>query len=243
MVQWFRGRRASGDEAVVSDSPNDLPDDPTRGGVADPDAPHDRTGLPLTRWTRREYTLSRLQEGYDRVLELMDAMHRHMQAQQDRTEQIATGISQLSRSLSDLPGITQQQVQLLSAIAAQLETTTVRTQQLSDAVGELPRVIRGQSEALTGVQRQLEMATESDAHLTSSLQSFERAINRFGESSENQAAATRELRLSSDEHQRRLGHIIEQQTRRFTVLMAVTAVLAGAGIIVGALAVVLHVLR
>ncbi len=239
---WLTGRKAgSGRNESVLVNGDDV-DSPVAVSVEE-DPPIEKAGSGLTRWARREHTISRLQEGYDRVLEMMDAIQKHMATQEDRTEKIATGISQLSRSLAELPGATQQQVQLLSGIAAQLETTTVRTQQLSDAVGELPRVVRGQTDALTGVQRQLEMASESDAHLATSLQSFERSISRLGESSEHQANAMRELRAMSDEHQRRLGEIVEQQTRRFTIMLIIVAVLAGAGIVVSTVALVLWLVR
>jgi chromosome segregation ATPase len=244
LKQWFRTRLGkTHDDGGLRPNAEDGPVPAlTSDSVDDADPVTDRA-VTLSRWSRRETTLSRLQDGYDRLLELMDAIHKHMQAQQDRTEQIATGITQLSRSMADFPGASQQQIQLLSAIAAQLETTTVRTQQLSDAVGELPRVVRTQTEALSGVQRQLEMASESDAHLSTSLQSFERSVGKLGESSEHQAAAMRDLRASSDEHQRRLGEIIERQTHRFVVMLIIVAVLAGAGIVVGTVALVMRLLR
>jgi chromosome segregation ATPase len=241
---WFRRLRRSGKGVgTAPDLVESPPVRPTRAEHAEDDPSVEAVGTAVVRRSRRDYSLSRLQEGYDRVLEMMDAMHKHMQVQEDRTEQIASGMSQLSRSLADLPGVSQQQVQLLSGIAAQLETSTVRTQQLADAVGELPRVVRGQTEALKAVGHELEMASESDAHLATSLQSFERAVGHLGESAEHQAAAMRDLRTAHDDQQKRLGEIIEQQTRRFTIMLIIVAVLAGAGIVVSTVALVLRFVR
>jgi len=242
--EWFQGlaRKKPKAQTPPEEPRNAVPTPPP--DIEPDDDPTPEASEPgVVRRPRREYALGRLQEGYDRLLELMDAMHGHMKAQQERSEQIAGGITQLTQSLSDLPGISQQQVQLLSAIAAQVETGTARTQQVAEAVGELPRIARGQTEALAGVQRRLEMASENDANLANSLQSFERSITHLGESSEHQATATRDLRLTTDEHQRRIAKVIELQAKRFTLLLIITAAMAAAGILVGAAAVILQFKR
>ncbi len=222
------GDRAPGDEAPAA-------------ADAGSSAPPERATPTLSRRSRREYSLGKLQEGYDRVLEMMDEMHKHMRVQEDRTQEIAGAITQLSRSLADVPKVDQQQVQLLSTIAAQLETTTVRTQQLGDAIGELPRVVRQQTDTLSGIERQLEMGSESDAHMAGTLQSLSRSVDRLGESSDKHANALNEMQVAGDEHQRRLDEILHRQTRQFTALVVITAVLAVAAVVIGTVATVLQV--
>ena len=244
---WVRGGRHravptdpdGGDELPTTEADRDSSPTAQGGDSADATAA-ERITTTMSRRSRREVSLSKLQEGYDRVLDLMDRIQSHMQTQETRTGEIASALSQLSRSLADVPSVDQQQVQLLSTIAAQLETTTVRTQQLSDAIGELPRVVRGQTDALSGIQRQLEMSAESDVHLTGTLQSFGRSVDRLGQSTETQATALQELNAAGEAHQRRLDEILQRQTRQFTWLVIITAVLAGAAIVAGTLAVVLQ---
>jgi chromosome segregation ATPase len=241
-----RSGRRSVDGAEDADSDHSAVVDGSNGPLPPADASAedvlatDRTAPALTRRGRREHSLSKLQEGYDRLLELMDQIQKHMRTQEDRTEQIATAIAHLSRSLADTPNSDQQQVQLLSTIAAQLETTTVRTQQLADAIGEMPRVVRGQTDALSGIQRQLELTAESDAHLANTLGSFARSVDRLGEGAGKQADALQELRTAGDEHQQRLDAVIQRQTRHFTLLVAIMAVLAGAAIVAGTVILVLQ---
>ncbi len=227
------------EEALAAEPDGDSPST-AQGGDSTDAADAERITTTMSRRARREVSLGKLQEGYDRVLDLMDRIQSHMQTQETRTEEIASALTQLSRSLADVPSVDQQQVQLLSTIAAQLETTTVRTQQLSDAIGELPRVVRGQTDALSGIQRQLEMSAESDAHLTGTLQSFGRSVDRLGQSTETQATALRELNAAGETHQQRLDEIFQRQTRQFTWLVILTAVLAGAAIVAGTVAVVLQ---
>ncbi len=241
-----RGRRpADGDQddgiaMPLSVDADGRPVAPPEGADSDDVAAADQITTALGRKARREHSLSKLQEGYDRVLELMDLMQKHMRVQEDRTEDMATALTKLSRSLADVPNVDQQQVQLLSTIAAQLETTTVRTQQLGDAIGELPRVVRQQTDTLSGIQRQLEMGAESDAHMSSALQSFGRGVDRLAGSTDKQVDALKDLRSSGDEHQRRLDEILQRQTRQFTFLAAMTAVLATAAIVAGTILLVLR---
>ncbi len=213
---------------------------PSAGADGDDASAAERITAAVSRRGRREVSLSKLQEGYDRVLDMMDQLQTHMQTQESTTEQISEAMTQLSRSLSDLPSLNRQQAELLSAIAAQLETSTVRTQQLSDAIGELPRVTRQQTEALSGVQRQLEMGAEADVQLSSSMQSFGRSIDKLGDAAESQTASLNELHVANADRHAQLDEILHRQTRQFTILVAITAILAGAAIVVGTIAVVMQ---
>ena len=109
---------------------------------------------------------------------------------------------------------------------------------LGDAIGELPRVVRQQTDALGSIQRQLEMGAETDAQLSGSMQSFGRSVDRLSESSEKGAHAVQDLHAATDEHHQRLDGILHRQTRHFTWLVAITAVLATAAIVLGVVAIV-----
>ncbi len=184
---------------------------------------------PLSRWSRRDQALQQLQEGYQRVTELIDAMQRHMAEQSDRTERIASSLDFLARSLSDLPAASRQQAQTLDAIASHLDVTNARTQQLAESISELPGATRAQSEALTGVSRQLEMANETHVQLNHALSSLGEAVSTLRRSGEAQADSLRLLQRDSQQREDRLVDLIGQQQRRFTWLFAVTFVFAMIG--------------
>lgn len=246
MGGWIRGGRRRDDEAQASDDgllsveQEDRFSEPGQGGDEDDGAAAERIMTAVSRRARKDHSLRKLQEGYDRVLDLMDGMQKHMRTQEDRTTEIAAALTQLSRSLADLPNVGQQQVQLLSTIAAQLETTTVRTQQLADAMGEVPRMVHSQTEAMSNVQRQLELGAESDAQLAGALQTLGRSTDRLGESAEKQASAIGELKISGEAQQQFLNDILQRQTRNFRILMVAMAILASAGITMGTIAFVLY---
>ncbi|MBN1342824.1 MAG: hypothetical protein JXQ73_09110 [Phycisphaerae bacterium] len=244
MGGWLRGvRRTDGEGDLIGDATTSSETlSATSEAGQEPDssdvAASEHIATSLSRRGRREASLSKLQDGYDRVLDMMDKMQAHMGIQEQRTQEMTTSLAQLNRSLANQPNISQQQVELLSAIAAQLETSTVRTLQLADAIGELPRVARQQSDSLGSIQRQLEMGAETDAHLATTLQSLGRSVDRLSESSEKQSGALSDLRATGNDHQEQVSRILQRQTRQFTVLVGMTAVLAVAAIVLGTIALI-----
>ncbi len=200
----------------------------------------DRITTALSRGGRRDVSLRKLQEGYDRVLELMDQMQQHMLTQENRTEAIATSLGQLNDTLSDVAQSDRQRTELISAIAAELETTKIRTQQLADALSEMPRAVREQTDALTGMQKQLEMGTEADANLDATLQSFGRGVDRLSESTDAQAKVLRDLQAADEMRGLQISEILNRQTRQFTILVVFTAVLSAAAIGGGVIALVMQ---
>src|SRR3972149_3012014 len=66
-----------------------------QGGEADlaPDKPGG-----LARWGRRDQTLVRLQEGYERLNQLIEDIQKHLAAQGERSERICGSLEQLARS-------------------------------------------------------------------------------------------------------------------------------------------------
>src|SRR5690349_19638198 len=59
----------------------------------------------LTRWSKRDQTLVKLQEGYERVTQLVEEVQKHLASQGERTERICVSLEQLARSMGDLPQV------------------------------------------------------------------------------------------------------------------------------------------
>lgn len=172
----------------------------------------------MGRWSRRDQALQQLQEGYQRITDLIDAMQRHMADQGARTDRIATSLDQLARALSDLPAIAREQTHTLDAIASHLEMTNARTQHLAECIRDLPAALKSQSEATAGVSRQLELGNESRVHLNNTMQTLGRAVDSLQASGRAQADLLRQCQLDGAEREGRLAEIVARQQRRFTFL-------------------------
>ncbi len=196
-------------------------------------------GGALQRWGRREAGTADLQEGYRRVTALIEDMQRHMALQGERSERICASLEQLARSLADLPELSRQQACTLAAIADQMQTVASRGEQMVAALNEMPRAARLQAEALSGINRQLGIASEQEAVSRQTLEKLSTAIGALSDFNAAQAEAMKQMAARTDEQNRRFNQLLARQSRRFTMLFAVTvalAVLAVVAVVVGTLA-------
>ncbi len=222
------------------DQLHDLPEVGDDGLLAEPaeppgdaEPPTGKPTGPLARWTKRDQTLARLQEGYEQVTEVIEQIRNHLVTHAERSERICTSLEQLARSMSDVPGISRQQAQTLEAIVSQLEATSTRTQQLTEVMSEVPKVARAQAETLTGMNRQLEMAGEQSVLASQTMGKVGTAINMLGESHQAQSQALKQMDDKASRQNELLGQLIARQSRRFMMLFIVTMILAAAAITLG----------
>jgi len=195
---------------------------------------------PLARWSRREQTLSKLQEGYDRLNQVIEQIQKHLEQQGERTDRICNSLEQLARSMSDLPNVGRKQVQTLEAITAQIESGNVRMQQIASAVDEVPKASRAQTETLAGINRTLEMTGEQNLVTAQTLEKLGLTLGALGESNATQIEVLKQMGSKADTQADQLGGLIARQSRRFLMLFIVTIVLAAAAITVAVLSLVLR---
>jgi len=225
---------AIGDDGLLADGP------PSESGEYEAVAAS--TEKPLLRWSRRDQVLQQLQEGYQRVAELIDAMQRHQVEQGNRTERIAVSLDHLARTMSDLPAASREQSKTLNSIASHLEVTNFRTQQLAESISELPGATKAQSEVLARMSRQFEMTGETNVHLRHALDALSRAVDSLRDSGQMQAELLRRFQLEGQQREGRLADLIAQQQGRFTLLFVVALVFAMIGA-AGTIVLLLRVLR
>jgi hypothetical protein len=184
----------------------------------------------LSRWSKRDQTLAKLQEGYEKVTQVVEAVQNHLAEQGQRTERICVALEQLARSTSDLPDASRQQVETLRAIAGHMETTNARTHQLADTMSEFPKVARLQSETLSGIKRQLDMTNEQNLLTSQTMDKLGTAISSLGEFNSAQTHVLRDMNSSTVQQNELLTKMIAKQSRRFLMLFIVTVVLATAAV-------------
>ncbi|NLE59669.1 MAG: hypothetical protein GX616_15020 [Planctomycetes bacterium] len=190
----------------------------------------DRTPGPLTRWSKRDQTLAKLQEGYEQVTRVIQEIQNHLVTQADRSERICTSLEQLARSANELPAIAREQSQTLETIAAHIEATGTRTQQMAESLADVPKLAKAQSESLIGINRQLEIAGEQRSLTCQTLDRMGSALGTLSTSSLNQTERLRAIGARTEEQVDLLTQMIARQNRRFIMLFAVTIVLACAAL-------------
>jgi hypothetical protein len=203
-------------------------------GPSDPDseaAPDKFSGTgPLSRWSKRDQTLVKLQEGYEQVTRVIQEIQNHLVIQADRSERICTSLEQLARSAIELPAIGREQSQTLETIAAHIEASASRTQQLADSLTDVPKLAKSQSEALVGINRQMEMAGEQRMVATQTLERIGGAIGTLSTASQGQTDRLKMIEARTDQQVDLLTQVITRQNRRFIMLFVVTVILAVAAL-------------
>jgi DNA repair exonuclease SbcCD ATPase subunit len=189
-------------------------------------------GGPISRRLKKDQAVQTLQEGYDRLLVLIDSIQNHMDLQHTQAEQLVDAVRQIGARLQSLPDQVDRQVELMGSIASQLETTNVRTMQLADAIGELPKSVEAQAETLNSLNQQLGLANETTAQVANSLDQLGPAMGSLNQASQAQTSQLRRAQTSAEEHAEKLVGSLRFQGRLLAVL-TVLVVLAIGGAAVG----------
>ncbi len=237
---WQRLKDRMGSGKADSSGLPTVGDDGLMVEPASPENDSADKGTGLSRWAKRESALSQLQEGYERVNQLMADMQKHMAAQSERTERICGAIEQLARTMEDAPELSRQQSRTLETIVGQLEAANSGSQQLAETIGEMPKAARAQSEALAGISRSIEMMNEQTVVGNRTMDKLQSTIASVGQTGQIQTELLKQLDARAGEQNQRLNEMLASQTRRFTVLLVIAIVLAVAAIVTSLLAIRMH---
>lgn len=179
---------------------------------------------------RPDPALTKLEEGYNKVIDLIDAIKRHQQGQAERAAEVTDSLTRISGTLDRLDEAGRRQADHLAAIAEEIRSAGQRAARWEDALCEFPRMAEAQRDALTAVSRQIEEVARRDTELTGSLTAFREAVVTLGDSTTASTVALKDLQRASLEQQERTATLIREQSKRFTILLVVTLVLAALGI-------------
>ncbi len=204
--------------------------DPVETAETEVEPAADRTLGPLSRWSKRDQTLAKLQEGYEQVTRVIQEIQNHLVTQADRSERICTSLEQLARSANELPIVAQEQTQTLETIAAHIEVTGTRTQQMAEMLKDVPKLARAQGDALTSINRQLEIAGEQRVVTPQTLDRIGTSLGTLGTATQNQTEHLKMTGSRAEQQTELLTQMLARQNRRFIMLFVVTVILALAAI-------------
>jgi hypothetical protein len=189
-------------------------------------------------WVRRQKSLDRLDERYQRVLELLDLMRLHFERQDQRAVELAAGVERVGSTLEQLAGTQRTQGECLASIVGRVEDAARASKGLSSMLAEVPASLQAQAEAVRTVARQMEASRATDAELVGSLQQFSHAADSLRNAGTVQTETLQRLHDTGERQTASLQAFVRQQTRLLLLITGIVVVF-GLGAI-GTLSVVVH---
>lgn len=205
--------------------------------------PDDGTGTEANgrgRFSGRRRDLKRMEDGYSRVVGLVESLQVHFEEQDRRTAVIAESLERLATCLAHLPEASRGQFEVLSAMRDVLDHHAARAKRFEDCVAQLPQLADAQRETMAAIARQLDHSHKSNDRVGAVLENFQQAVVSLSEATTGSTVALREMHNDSSARESRMVTMLEQQTRRFTFFACVAV---GMGVIVAGLGLVTAWLR
>ena len=143
--------------------------------------------------TPREATLSRLERGYEEVVELMQAVRGHMADQSERGERLLTLLEGLPEALRGLPESSRRQSQMLETVQVTLEQQGKSSRELTQAIAGLSQATSHHDAAMNAMQQQLASQQENDQLMLGSFKQLNGTLAQVGESSQAGAEMLRHM--------------------------------------------------
>lgn len=203
---WLRvgGRTDGASEGVFGST---LPD--VEGTII----PSSRKGGTRVEVSARE----RLEDGFAKVVELVESIQGHMRTQDERTDKIVESLGHIAESLAMTPEHSRAQVESLEKIMRQMEGDAVRARRLEENLTQLPALADAQRETMVGVGRQVDELRVSGESHAAAVSSLGDAISGLEQSTATASDALREIQRESASREDRLTDLLRDQNRRLTL--------------------------
>lgn len=180
------------------------------------------------RFSSRESAIERLEEGYQKVVNLVESIQRHLAVQEERSAIVAQSLARLADSLERTPEWSAEQRRLLEGIARNADGQTGALQRIEGSLVQLPALADAQRESITTVSRQLDAARQTHERVSTAVDGFRAAATAVGESCQASASEMRQMQEGARQGEARMAAMFQEQSRRFTVF---AMVVGGVGVV------------
>lgn len=175
-------------------------------------------------WKKRDEIIGQMQLGYDKLLDLVDAIREQLDSQQQRSDKMTESVLDLAQGMSALPDAARNQTDRLAGLTGQLETSNRHIHSICEIMRDWPQTTLAQKQAMESIARQLESSTQATDRLTRGLESVSQTVKMLTEASSQQVETLQMIQASSRRQEHRLAHSLNTQARRFTALLALMLV-------------------
>lgn len=186
--------------------------------------------LELAPRPRKPVTIDQLRDGYDRILEVMDAIQSHFERQDRRADEMSQSVERVASTLERLAESQSVQRDAITHIAGQVDAARQHASTLSATLMEMPASMHAQAEMVRAIARRLEVSQETDVQLVASLERFGTAVDALRESTSAHVATLHRIQAGDADIKESLKSVIQQQGKRFVVALTIIGVLGVAAL-------------
>lgn len=191
------------------------------------------SGPPAKRSARgREAAIQRLEEGYTQVLDTMQSLRQHMEAQAQRSDKLISMMEGIPEVLRSIPETNKRQTEVLQAMQGHIESQSKTTNQLSTALTDLAGVTERQQTALTEFQKQMDASRASTESLRDSLGILSETMETMTDASKSNVDAVNAIAAQSRSNQDRTESLYKKAQRQSTIMSSVSWAMALAALAV-----------
>ena len=209
--------------AVGNRLPQPVPPEPEIDQLEPAD---DKSSNRLMPWRKRDQILEQLQTGYDKVLDLVGSIQDHLTLHNQRSDQVAELLMVLSKGIEDVPKATRQHADALGGLARQMETDNRQNRSMIEAVSELPRAAHAQRQGMETIATQVQASAAVTQKLSDRLDSVGQVVKMLGDALSEQVRTLKVVQQATRHQESQMVAALDQQSRRSTLLITSTLVLA-----------------
>ncbi|MGA2584275.1 MAG: type II secretion system F family protein [Tepidisphaeraceae bacterium] len=183
-------------------------------------SPTSSVSTPLVRpWGRNQAAISQLQEGFQSLTELMNAIRLSMETQGRRQDELLGHLSALPRVLEMLPESNRLQGQTLKAIHDQLMQQADQQHTLGEILEKLSEDGGDQREILQGLRERVETLNQQDRAMADSLNTVGAALESASRNSATSAEVLGKLNDNLHSRDQDLERVLRRQGARLTTML------------------------
>jgi ABC-type transporter Mla subunit MlaD len=170
---------------------------------------------------RRDEVLTRMQTGYDKILDLVESIQDHLARQDEHGEKVVGSLNDLARGVHHLPESTRRHTDALSKAAAQVEVSNSHAQVMIGVLRVWPSATAAQRQALEAIGDHLRSSAEATRDLSERLRTLDQTVSTLGQAAGEQVRALREMQRSARQQEVQFVQLLTAQTRRCAILLGV----------------------
>jgi len=206
--------------------------DPAEAAANDSTAQDSQAIVKTAQQVDRSQSLEKLQEGFNTLIERLQAINEHLNRQLGLNEDLMGRIEQLPQLLEGFPAIVENQKQITEQLLEQLKASAAKDQQFIDAVEKIPAETAKQTDALVDIDHQLAAAADTDVQMAESFNKFNETLDKLNQSTLGQTDSIMQMSKTFATSDRYLKYIISRQNKRFMWIFVIALGVCAAAILI-----------
>jgi archaellum component FlaC len=201
-----------------------------RAGNAQPQAIEPR-GWFFRPGARRDAAITRLQEGFGNLSDLMSSIRDNLERQSERQDELLKYLSSLPTALESLPESNRLHGETLKAIHEQIGNQAAHQEKLGVILEKLHDSGAESKTVLDDLASRVETMRQTDEAIAGNLNQVGSAMETVSKHSATSAQVLEQLREKMAQRDEELQRLLQKQNQRFMILMVVCVLLAIAALV------------